>query len=182
MKRLSAAVALCLALSAAGLLVYGLGHRQEGDRAAASSASVVPAARKPGDAGAEPRATVVSSRDEHGRLVITSRESQGAADAMRYIYKWRDDGGVIVISSYPPDTKVGYEVFGFAAGISAKVAATDGARADTASAGPAGPDFASNVLRVYTPEGLRELIRYSRSIGEKVEIRDKELDDLIELL
>ena len=45
-----------------------------------------------------------------------------------------------------------------------------------------GPSFRDDPLQVYTPDGLKEFIEYSKEIGEKIEVRGKELEELVELL
>ncbi len=44
---------------------------------------------------------------------------------------------------------------------------------------PNDPGFIQNPLKVCAPSGLKELIEYSRTIGDKIELRDKELNELI---
>ena len=42
--------------------------------------------------------------------------------------------------------------------------------------------FRDDPLRVYTPEGLKEFIDYSKEIGEKIEVRGEELEELVKML
>ena len=99
----------------------------------------------------------------------------------RYIYKWRDTNNVIVISSDPPPEDISAEAFI----ISEEPKVTE-RRAETIIQPNRNdievPDFVSSPLKVYTPDGLRELIEYSKEVGEKIQLRGEMLDDLVEQL
>ena len=128
------------------------------------------------------RPSIVRRREEDGRTVITSDNDINPRFEMRLLYKWRDKANSIVISSDPPDRGIDYEVFRFTSRSPMNESGFQNASRGNTAVNPFAPSFQSNPLRVYTPDGIRELIRYSQAIGEKIQIRDAELNELIEQL
>ena len=101
------------------------------------------------------------------------------------IYKWRDPNGTIIISSEPPKLGTKAEIFPFQLQQELETQKYTANNSNSAAPDPSKPvqagqpSFVNTPLHVYTPEGLRELIRYSKEIGEKIETRGELLNEMI---
>ena len=100
---------------------------------------------------------------------------------MGKIYKWRTGENTLVISSEPPPRNVKAEIFQFSRSES-PVTQTRRTEKPDNNKQLLTPNFVENPLNVYTPSGLKELVKYSQEIGQKIELRGKELDSLINQL
>lgn len=105
----------------------------------------------------------------------------------KYIYKWRDKNNTIIISSIKPPSGITAEVYpyvekGFS--ISEKNITNTSRKTKPVSTKKINENtsIGDNPLQVYTPDGLRQLIQYSKDIGEQIELRGELLDDLSEQL
>ena len=116
-------------------------------------------------------------------VAMNTRDTDGssAMAELRPLYKWRNKDNTIVISTESPPAKTNVETFYF------QTAAVEDNTVPPSTVADPGreayspdPSFTNNPFKVYTPSGLRELIDYSKAIGDKIELRGEELNALIE--
>lgn len=102
---------------------------------------------------------------------------------IRPLYKWRDKNNTIVISTESPPADIHAETFYFQTEnkTSTDVLAPDTV-ANTQKRTLSDVSFVDNPISVYTPAGLKQLIDYSKEIGDKIELRGEELNTLVEQL
>ena len=105
----------------------------------------------------------------------------------KYIYKWRDKNNTIIISSESPPPDVTPEVYPYIENgipISGKsiTNTTRGTKPISTKSIHENGSIADNPLQVYTPDGLKQLIQYTKDIGEQIELRGELLDSLSEEL
>ena len=125
-----------------------------------------------------------SKANSPGDLTSTSTVANTAdpSPGLRRLYKWRDGDNTIIISTESPPSEASVETFYFRAGNVSKPVKPSDSGSGTISGKPIPNDssFINNPFKVYTPSGLKELINYSKAIGDKIELRSKELNELIE--
>ena len=123
-----------------------------------------------------------------GRKLDTNKNIQlDKISSEKYIYKWRDKNNTIIISSERPPSGITAEAYPY---MENEFSTSE--KSITNTAGKTKPisvrkinnndSIVDNPLQVYTPNGLRELIQYSKDIGEQIELRGELLDDLSEQL
>lgn len=99
----------------------------------------------------------------------------------RFIYSWREASGIRVISTEKPQGQDEVKIYAYTNNTTSK-SNTTGKEIITDNAIPNPTLILENPLNVYTPEGLRELIDYSHSIGEQIELRGQLMEELVEQL
>ncbi len=135
--------------------------------------------------GVAPGGSDLDSTDTQVRVIEPlSGVAQKAGAKPGRLYKWKESKNLTVISTEPPPADISASVLLFAREPDAvnRAAATASASIRYSEADPMSPSFSDHPVEVYTPGGLRELIRYSREVGEKIELRGEELNELIDLL
>ena len=128
----------------------------------------------------------------HDRVVASAgadgqQPGPGSADkakdeqvaTLRPLYKWRDKNNTIVISTESPPNGMVSETFYFSTGGGPVTDTGPVAQPETGAGQPPDSTLVDNPVSVYTPSGLRQLIHYSREIGNKIELRGKELNNLV---
>ena len=120
---------------------------------------------------------------KHGNTVAASQPEKSDGNSGK-LYKWKDENNVTIISMEPPpkDTRVATFIYSSeSASISKDMHADKQGKSET-NFHSAQPSFHDDPLQVYTPEGLKEFIKYSKEIGEKIEVRGTELEELVKML
>jgi len=129
----------------------------------------------------KPEKKIIINRDNNNNKIISYDSRTSNLQNLNNIYKWRDSKRTLIISSEPPPANVIYETFHF------DQSGTVPSALNEANIKP-NREFrillstSDNPLRVYTPDGLRELIKQSKEVGEKLELRGELLDELTEML
>lgn len=168
---------------ALALVIYLVTYQAPSDKASSDSTTTVSAEKAPSNNPAELLPHLASDNEAVDTDSPSDKNGDMAKEkaAIRYLYKWRDEENIIVISSYPPPEGVSAETFILSEQLQPPVneelpaTKTQVVPTDT-------PKFADTPLRVYSPEGLKELIEYSEEIGEKIQLRGEMLNELVELL
>ena len=105
------------------------------------------------------------------------------ASTPRLFYKWRDENNTIIISTGSPPAGIHAETYYFQTQNNASLDAPPAhSAAGEQHRSSSSVSLADSPIKVYTPDGLRRLIHYSREIGDRIEIRGRELSDLVEQL
>lgn len=117
-------------------------------------------------------------------------------EGMSKLYKWTDEKNTIVISNIPPLEKTDTEIFYYSKNnlneenrekpvpdkvenLNINLMTGNSVEINDSNFMP---NYIDNPLKIYTPSGLKDFIRYSKSIGKKIQIRGKELEKIIEEL
>ena len=100
------------------------------------------------------------------------------------LYRWKGPDNITVISTEPPPQGIDAATFLYSNRAASGNDSMEITRhsAENSNKVMNGPSFRDDPLQVYTPDGLKEFIEYSKEIGEKIEVRGKELEELVELL
>lgn len=114
-------------------------------------------------------------------VVVVAREED---DNIGTLYKWKSASKVTVISMDPPPDGTTASIFHYSTRPGSQASSVIDSNADSGSIDEDNTvtSFREEPLKVYTPEGLKEFVEYSKEIGEKIELRGEELNELIKLL
>ncbi len=129
----------------------------------------------------KPEKKISITKDINNKKIISYDSRTSNLQNLSYIYKWRDSNKTLIISSEPPPENITHETFYF------DQTSTTPTVVNETDIKPIGkirttPSILDNSLRVYTPDGLRALIKQSKEIGDKLELRGELLDELTEML
>jgi hypothetical protein len=128
--------------------------------------------------------TVKRVHNQGKKTFIPANEYDKTHDTMGRLYKWKNSNNTIVISMEPPPSDIQASVFLFSRENDITKESVEGTPIISKFEPNklTVPVLINNPLKVYTPDGLREFIKYSQAIGEKIELRGAELDELIKQL
>ena len=128
-----------------------------------------------------PEKIISNINDTNNKKIVNYDSVPGDIHKLSYIYKWKDSNKTIILSSEPPPANIIHETFYFKKTDATPLVPNE---VEMISNGKIriSKSISDNPLRVYTPDGLRELIKQSKDIGETLELRGKLLDDIYEML
>ncbi|NKB35740.1 MAG: hypothetical protein GKR93_01035 [Gammaproteobacteria bacterium] len=119
---------------------------------------------------------------ESSTNIVYLSNTESSSDNTGKLYIWKTTGSVTIISMEPPPEGIEARIMLY----SDNKKEVKKAANEITSVGNNKSDnnfsLADQPLKVYTPDGLREMIRYSEEIGEIIELRGEELNELVKLL
>ena len=133
------------------------------------------------DAEINPERKITIIKDANNKKIVHYDSKEDNHQDLNKIYKWKDSNNILIISSDPPPSKVNYEVYYYREDESISLDSSN-IKFNSINNNDLSKSISNSPIRVYTPNGLRELINQSKEIGEKLELRGELLDELFELL